>query len=588
MVKARNVFISTIIILAWALGAQGASKDSMQGFSELEGVVRDHGGRPLGGAIVSVFGKNLYEGAITAVTDAEGRFEVAGVPPGLYRLRAYLEGFFPSPYAKVVIEEGVERVSAILMSLASLDSEQLVQSTDEKRTLAEFRWLLQRGERNILKEEERYAGLVERESIDPPPSGDTRVAISGELGIRAAAFEQRLDEFPGGGAGLDANLAYARLFIPADDDGHWLVSAQILESALSSWAGRAEFVSGEVAGHRLTGGVTYGSYLYGDLDDFRPPEAALTNGVLGQRSTEWFGSVYGADSFLVGSVSIQGRLAFKYFDYLSTPGYLAPQLSVAYPLGESKKTLIRGVVDYRVHAPGGEDIGLLSNVAFSDVYGPLPEPRAIRAERTARVQLGLEQQVSETTRLGVRLFQENASDQLVKSFMMDRPGTTGSAGYYVDANQGDFESRGLGLSVSQRFGATEGTVGYTYGMARALAAQLNGRGILGEEEIHDVTTVVATSIDRTRTRLQAALRVTSHPTFVPGLAGFATGSTVESRFNFQVYQLLPFVGWSGTQWELMMAVRNLFYEDIEGASILDEMAVIDAPRRVLGGVTVRF
>ena len=101
-----------------------------------------------------------------------------------------------------------------------------------------------------------------------------------------------------------------------------------------------------------------------------------------------------------------------------------------------------------------------------------------------------------------------------------------------------------------------------------------------------MTTVVATSIDRTRTRLQAA--VTSHPTLVPGLEGFATGSTVESRFNFQVYQLLPFAGWNGTQWEVMMAVRNLFYDDIEGASILDEMAVIDAPRRVLGGVSVRF
>ena len=149
MVKARNVFISTVIILACAFSAWGASQDSMQGFSELEGVVQDHGGRPLGGAIVSVFGKNLYEGALTAITDAKGRFEVAGVPPGLYRLRAYLEGFLPSPYAKVVLEEGVERVSAILMSLASLDSEKLVQNTDERRTLEEFRWFLRRGERNI-------------------------------------------------------------------------------------------------------------------------------------------------------------------------------------------------------------------------------------------------------------------------------------------------------------------------------------------------------------------------------------------------------------------------------------------------------
>jgi hypothetical protein len=38
----------------------------------------------------------------------------------------------------------------------------------------------------------------------------------------------------------------------------------------------------------------------------------------------------------------------------------------------------------------------------------------------------------------------------------------------------------------------------------------------------------------------------------------------------------------------MVALRNLFYDDIERASMLDEISVIEAPRRVLGGVTVRF
>jgi len=37
-----------------------------------------------------------------------------------------------------------------------------------------------------------------------------------------------------------------------------------------------------------------------------------------------------------------------------------------------------------------------------------------------------------------------------------------------------------------------------------------------------------------------------------------------------------------------VAVRNLFYENFESVSFLDEMAVIHAPRRILGGVTVRF
>jgi len=114
------------------------------------------------------------------------------------------------------------------------------------------------------------------------------------------------------------------------------------------------------------------------------------------------------------------------------------------------------------------------------------------------------------------------------------------------------------------------------------------QALVSEPEIHDVTTTLGTSIDSTQTRLQAAYRVIYHPGIMPGVSSTLNGGNVDSRFSVQVFQLLPFVGWNGTQWELMVAVRNLFYDDIEKASILDELSVIDAPRRVLGGVTVRF
>jgi hypothetical protein len=95
-----------------------------------------------------------------------------------------------------------------------------------------------------------------------------------------------------------------------------------------------------------------------------------------------------------------------------------------------------------------------------------------------------------------------------------------------------------------------------------------------------------TEIDRTHTRLLAVYRLVSHPSFLPGDVG--EGEQLDSRFNVQVYQMLPFVGWEKTQWELMLAIRNLFYHDLKNATFLDELAVIDSPRRVLGGVTVRF
>jgi Carboxypeptidase regulatory-like domain len=608
MVNTRPAILSLILSIGVSAAGLAETNSPPELPTALAGLVSDEFGQPLGGATVSVFGKSLSRGALTAVTDESGRFELAGIPPGMYRLRAYLAGFLPSAFARIVIEEGAGRVGTILMSLSRLESglsqEEYVEETGEARSAAELRWVVQHTDRNILKETEQAVAVADLYSWDENPGFAPDFAdfsqfgqwgLSGEFGIRAATYDQGLEEFPGAGAGLDARLAYARLFIPGNGDAHWLVSAQLLESALSSWAGRAEYVSSDLGGHRLATGVTYGNFLYGDLGEFRPPESVLDRGLRDQRSAEWFGSVYTSDSFLVGPATVHAGIAFQYFDYLDQASYASPRFEVSYPLGSGETTVLTGVVDRRLQAPGGEDIGLLSQVAYSSVYGPTPAKRYLRAESTTQFGLGLEHQLSSRTRLAVRMFQENATDQLVRAFLED--GISGGAGHFVVANQGDFRTRGLGVAVAQTLGPMEGSVGYTFGKVVGptvtapllVAPSADSEQKLGSEpEIHDVTTTLATSIDSTQTRLQAAYRVIYHPGLMPGVASSPNRSNLDSRFSVQVFQLLPFVGWNGTQWELMVAVRNLFYDDIERASILDELSVIDAPRRVLGGVTVRF
>ncbi len=181
------------------------------------------------------------------------------------------------------------------------------------------------------------------------------------------------------------------------------------------------------------------------------------------------------------------------------------------------------------------------------------------------------------------MFQENANDQLVRTFLEEEMG--GGAGHFLVANLGNFRTRGVGVALAQTLGPMEGSVGYTFGQVfgPAVAETMDSA-----PEIHDVTTTVGTSFDSTQTRLQATYRLIYHPGLTPAVPSSASRSNVDSRFSVQVFQLLPFVEWNGTQWELMVAVRNLFYDDIERASILDELSVVDAPRRVLGGVTVRF
>ena len=44
----------------------------------------------------------------------------------------------------------------------------------------------------------------------------------------------------------------------------------------------------------------------------------------------------------------------------------------------------------------------------------------------------------------------------------------------------------------------------------------------------------------------------------------------------------------GSHWEMLVALRNMFHETVAGASIYDEILVVRPPKRILGGLTVRF
>ena len=70
--------------------------------------------------------------------------------------------------------------------------------------------------------------------------------------------------------------------------------------------------------------------------------------------------------------------------------------------------------------------------------------------------------------------------------------------------------------------------------------------------------------------------------------GHARRGLINRRFDVQLSQGLPFLGgFTRADWNFLLAVRNVFYETSEGA-LMDEVAVINPPKRVLGGISVRF
>jgi hypothetical protein len=101
--------------------------------------------------------------------------------------------------------------------------------------------------------------------------------------------------------------------------------------------------------------------------------------------------------------------------------------------------------------------------------------------------------------------------------------------------------------------------------------------------LHDVTTTVDGTVPVTETRVFVIYRVNSHFAHVDG-----RGQRPGARFDLQVSQSLPFMQFSGAEWEMLVGLRSLFHDGLTDGSLYDELLVVRSPKRVVGGVTVRF
>jgi len=98
-----------------------------------------------------------------------------------------------------------------------------------------------------------------------------------------------------------------------------------------------------------------------------------------------------------------------------------------------------------------------------------------------------------------------------------------------------------------------------------------------------VTTSVESVIAPSSTRFFVLYKVNT------GIAAANDASALRNgRFNVQVRQALPFLNFMNANWEMLVAVSNLFRDEAIDASVYDELLVVQPPKRVLGGVTVRF
>ena len=210
----------------------------------------------------------------------------------------------------------------------------------------------------------------------------------------------------------------------------------------------------------------------------------------------------------------------------------------------------------------------------------------------------VERDVAAST-IAFRAFRQKTDDQLVTVFGAELPAQPiAKLGHYLIGNVGDVAARGYTAEFRTNIvGRIQSSVAYSLATAEMDPAN-NLRFLLllapsatrpSRERIHDLATTIHAEVAETSTKVLVLYRL-SNGFARPALAGTegADRPGIDSRFDVQVRQSLPFLDFSAARWEMLVAVRNFFREASDDQSVYDELLTVRPPKRIVGGVTVHF
>ena len=597
----------------------GTSGTSDLPHGELHGTIQDDKGTPLQGAIVSALGTST----VFSVTDREGRFSFRTLPAGPYLVRVHLQGYVPARGRMIQVRAGNGAAYSFTLARTAGDAEtptilaagvggsETVEakapadSTDQEHAHGEVAWRLRHQKRSVLKEAEQaiadlgldgslfddsFTGLgrAMESSARLASALFTDLRVDGHVNLLTTTSFERPQDLFSMAAEAPRGVAYVSLVVPGSN-GDWLVRGTLTQGDLASWIASGSYRRSPDATHAYEAGLSYSAqrYLGGNGE-------ALLAMRDGSRNV---GSVYAYDNWTVDPrLRIGYGARYARYDYLPDESLLSPRASVTMKPSARDTLVFRAAVAHRETAPGAEEftppsIGLWlpPERTFSQISRASFTP-----ERLDHVEFGAEREWGGGVVLGIRAFRQRVDEQVVTLFGLAVADAQSSVGHYHVGSAGDFEARGFTVTASRAVGAgVRAAIDYTQfdsqwqGRSPDAAAltQLASSVLRKDERIHDLTASVESIIAPSATRVFIMYKLNT---------GFASANDTtpaalhHARFNVQVNQALPFLGFMNANWEMLVAVTNLFRDDMMDSSVYDELFVVAPPKRVLGGVTMRF
>lgn len=603
---------------------QGVTATATPVAGGIRGTVNDEHGGPIAGVMVSVIGATMA----MDITDRQGQFSLDSLPNGEYILAAHRQGFTAA--RRQIVRVGAGPLPAYRLQLRRIDAAAPTSGTapaalepplasrpiiaagfdlpdmslpngngKDGHPHTEAAWRIRHLPRSILKD--AVTTVAVNDEAEEPASGSmlTR-AMDSAAGAAAALFNDipftgevnllTTSAFapgnPFAGGAVPRGVAYLSIGAPTPA-GDWQMRAAMGEGDLSSWIVAGSFVSRRDAIHSYDLGLSYSTQEYSG-----GAPLTLASVTDGSRNV---GELYAIDRWTLSpGVSFEYGGRYAHYDYLSDRGLMSPRAGLT--LEPVPGTRVTAVLAQRMVAPGAEEF-----LSPGPVGSWLPPERTfsalvgeeLRVERARTLDVMFEHEFTGTYVLGVRRFFQSVDNQLVTVFGMQVPQAPRSNGHYLVASAGGVESEGWGVRVSTPPSRrVQASVDYSLARTRwnnrrqasQIGAWVPAAVRPDNEDIHDLTARVHTNIPETSTRVFLLYKVNSAFTR-PDLS--LTRGGFDGRFEVQVNQALPF-GVAGTEWEVLVGVRNLFRDPNDPASIYDELLVVRPPKRVVGGFLVRF
>ena len=595
----------------------------------IQGIVQDEQGAPVAGATVSALGAS----SAFAVSDRGGRFEMRTLSPGPYLLRAHLAGFVASRGQLIDVRPSARASSSIALrhvttpdapasypvlaaGIGAVPDAPAVGPVADPGTAntsggtgnddhGELAWRLRHARRTILKDATVPQEMVA--AADAPADGgfggqnvfgrvtnsSARMAtnffaatpFSGQVNLlTTGSFDTPQQLFSTDN--FAHNTTYLALGAPVGEHADWTVRAALTQGDISSWIVAGEYTTRAPARHRYDIGMSYSTQRYegGNV-------ATLRDVTDGSRNA---GAIYAFDTFSISPVftlTYGGRYAR--YDYLEGGSLISPRVALTYEPADHFR--ISTMMSSRAVAPGAEefmprmDAGIL--LPPQRTFSSIAAGRPFEAERTNHAEVEVERDIASAT-VSLRVFKQHVNEQIVTLFGVSTPDAPSTVGNYLLGNIGDVDASGISAGIRAAIGnRVHGGIEYSMTRARVASPDLGYMVMLeplalglDRQQIHDVATTIETEVPETATRVIVLYRVSN----AFAHASLASAPALDARFDVQVRQSLPFMDFSSAKWEMLVAVRNFFRETASDQSIYDELLVVHPPKRIVGGLTLKF